>query len=83
MNLSFIALEGKGCQDLRGNAIAGVSQTLVPQGSRRSGAESLVRKAKRVEVTMAVTTEHLHPGRKILDRETMGVKLDRDIIITG
>ena len=82
MNLSFIALEGKGCQDLRGNVIAGVPQTLVPQGSRRSGAESLVRKAKRVEIAMTVTSEHLHPGKKILDRETMGVKLDRDIIIT-
>ena len=52
-------------------------------GGGRSGTESLVRKAKRVEVAMAVTSEHLRPGRKILDRETMGVKLDGDIIITG
>ena len=52
-------------------------------GGGCSGAESLVRKAKRVEIAMADTSEHLHPGKKILDRETMGVKLDRDIIITG
>ena len=83
MNLSFIALKGEVCQDLSGDVIAGVSQTLVPQGSRRSGTKSLVRKAKRVEIAMAVTSEHLHPRKKILDRETMGVKPDRDIIIMG
>jgi len=42
-----------------------------------------MRQAQGVEVAMAVTLEHLHPGRKILDRKTGWVKLNRDIVVTG
>jgi len=42
-----------------------------------------MRQAQRVEITMAITSEHLRPGRKILDRKTGGVKFNRDIVITG
>jgi len=41
----------------------------------------LVRKTEWVEITRTVTSEHLHPGRKILDRKTTRVKLDRYIVI--
>ena len=62
----------------------GVSQPLMPQGHRSSSSgESLVRSAKRVEFAAAVTSEHLRPGTKILDREARGVKLDRHIVITS
>jgi hypothetical protein len=38
-------------------------------------------KAERIEVTGAVTSEHLRLGWKILYRKTMGVKFDGNIII--
>ena len=41
----------------------------------------MVRKTEWVEITRTVTSEHLHPGRKILDRKTTRVKLDRYIVI--
>jgi hypothetical protein len=33
-------------------------------------------KTEGIEVATAFTSEHLHPGRKSLDRKTRGVKLD-------
>ena len=42
-----------------------------------------MRQAQRVEIAMAITSEHLRPGRKILDRKNGGVKFNRDIVITG
>ena len=83
VNLSFIALKRKACQDLGGDVVAGVPQPLMPQGGRRGGAECLVRKTEWVEIARTVTSEHLHPGRKILDRKTTWVKLDRYIVITS
>ena len=41
----------------------------------------MVRKMEWVEIVRTVTSEHLHPGRKILDRKTTRVKLDRYIVI--
>jgi hypothetical protein len=39
--------------------------------------------AEWVEVAATFTSEHLRPGRKILDRETRRVKLDGNIVITS
>jgi hypothetical protein len=63
---------------------ARMPETLVPQVCRggSGGQQSLRgRRPERVERAGTVTAEHLHPGRKSLDRETMGIKFDRDIVI--
>ena len=36
-----------------------------------------------IEITAAITSEHLRPGMKILDGKTRRVKLDRNVIITS
>jgi hypothetical protein len=61
-----------------------VPESLVPQLDGRGGAEGeLWRQLKRVEVPRALTSE-LHPtGWKILDRETMRVKFNGYIVVTG
>jgi len=42
-----------------------------------------MRQAQRVEIAMAITSEHLRPGRKILDRKTKRIKCNEDIVITS
>ena len=79
----FYCAEKENLPRLGRYVVAGVPQPLMPQGGRRGGAECLVRKTEWVEIARTVTSEHLHPGRKILDRKTTWVKLDRYIVITS
>jgi hypothetical protein len=41
----------------------------------------MMRKTEGVQIAAAFTSEYLRPGRKILDRGTSGVKLDRNVIV--
>jgi hypothetical protein len=61
-----------------------MTQPLMPQRSRRRRGESLVVwEPEWVEITAALTSEHLRPGRKVLNGKTKRVKFNRNIIITG
>jgi len=36
----------------------------------------MMRKTERIEIAAALTSEHLRPGKKILDRETRWIKFN-------
>jgi hypothetical protein len=39
--------------------------------------------SKRIELSRGITSEQCHPGAKILDGETPGIKFNRHVIITS
>lgn len=78
-----IELEIKRTKNCRQCLVARMPKTLEPQLDRRGGAEGeLRRQLHRVEIAGALTLELHLTSWKILDREAMRVKFNRNIIIT-
>jgi hypothetical protein len=82
----LITGEIKMLKNLREGWTAWMPKSFMPQRDGRcsGGSEAVVLWwTKRVEIAGAVTSENLLLGWQILDREAMGVKFNRDIIITS
>jgi hypothetical protein len=59
-------------------------KALMPQVDRRgAGQQRLWMSPERIQLAVTVTSEHLLPGWKILNRKTTGIKLYRHIVITS
>jgi hypothetical protein len=59
-------------------------KALVPQISHGGARQQcLWRSPERIQLAITVTSEHLRPGGKILDRKTTGIKFDGHTIVSG
>ena len=81
---SFITLKIKRLKHGGQGVLSGVAEPLMPQIASGGGAErELWRQSERVEGAGAFTSESHRLGGKILDRETVRIKLNRNIVISS
>lgn len=76
IKLSYGAVEG---------ITAWMPEAFMPQFSRGGVGQQRLRRGRPegIQLAINVTSEHLRPCRKILDRKTKGIKLNGHIVITG
>ena len=84
MCIRFITLKGKMLQNLREDGSPWMPQPLMPQGDLGARSEGLVLwEPKGIEITGALTSEHLRPGVKILDGKANRVKFNGNVVVTS